>query len=53
MLPKPVRERKWSKPPVRTVTINFDASWNDGKADIGFFGHDSNGFVVGGAVKFK
>lgn len=47
MLHKSIRERKWSKHSVGTVKVNFDAAWKDGKADTGFLGRDTDGFVVG------
>lgn len=53
MLPKPTRDKKWSKPPPGTIKINIDAAWDNGKAGIGILGRHNDGFVVGGSIVFK
>lgn len=53
MLPKLVKDGKWSRLPLGLLKINVDIAWDEGKMGIGVIVRDSNGFVVGGSFCFK
>lgn len=47
MLPKPVKESKWIKPPLGCIKINIDTAWDKGRTGIGVIARDWDGFILG------
>ncbi|MBA0877060.1 hypothetical protein Goshw_017193 [Gossypium schwendimanii] len=52
LLPQMV-EKKWEKPPIDKVKVNFDVVMSNGKIGFGVLAHDDEGFVVGGSYGFR
>ncbi|XP_040966243.1 uncharacterized protein [Gossypium hirsutum] len=53
LLPQNAAEKKWKKPPMGFIKINFDATVGEDKISFGTIIRDEEGFVLGGGWGFK
>lgn len=53
ILPPQMVEKKWEKPPIDKVKVNFDAAMSNNKIGFGVFARDDEGFVVGGTMALE
>lgn len=53
MIPKPISPVRWKKPSDGTIKVNVDAAWANNCEGFGVLARDSDGFVIGGCMRFK
>ncbi|MBA0688427.1 hypothetical protein Goari_006218 [Gossypium aridum] len=53
VIPLILANKKWMKPPIGYVKINFDADISNSGVGYGVIAKDSDGFVIGGCYGFK